>query len=109
MLDVKFEETEGALVVTPGAKRLDALVAADFRTLVGDRAARANIVVVALGEVLFVDSSGLAALISVLKRLAPGGQVRLAQASKAVRTLLSITHLEQVFPVYDSVSDAVRG
>lgn len=109
MLDVKFEETGGALVVTPGVKRLDALVAADFRTLVGERAAKASIVVVALGDVLFVDSSGLAALISVLKRVPPGGQVRLAQASSAVRSLLNITHLEKVFPVYDSVSAAVRG
>lgn len=109
MLDVKFEETGGALVVTPGVKRLDALVAADFRTLVGERAAKANVVVVALADVLFVDSSGLAALISVLKRVPPGGQVRLAQASSAVRSLLNITHLEKVFPVFDSVAAAVRG
>jgi anti-sigma B factor antagonist len=109
MVPVKFEENGGVLVVTPGVRRLDALVASDFRTAVGERASRAQVVVMALKDVGFIDSSGLAALISVLKRLQPGGQVRLAEPGSAIRSLLAATRLEKVFPVYDTVAAAVAG
>jgi hypothetical protein len=61
VLDLKFEETEGALVVTPGIKRLDALVAAEFRTQVG-------------GEAQLAEGSHAASLTPVLQPLELQGQ-----------------------------------
>jgi anti-sigma B factor antagonist len=108
-MDVRFEQTGGVLVVHPGTPRLDAQAAPDFRARVLDRVAGASVVVVALGGVVFMDSSGLAALISVLKRVPPGGQVRLAEPAASVRALLKLTRLDKVFPLFDSLAAALAG
>jgi hypothetical protein len=39
--------------------------------------------------------------VAALKRMAPGGELRLAGASPPVRALLAATHLDVVFPVFD--------
>jgi anti-sigma B factor antagonist len=108
-MDVLFEQRGGALVITPRIKRLDAQAAAGFRDAVGERVKGAQLVVVSLTDVTFIDSSGLAALISVLKRVPPGGQLRLAHANSAVRSLLTLTRLGKVFPDYDTVEQALVG
>ncbi len=101
MLHVRFEERDGVLFVTPLAPRLDAAVAPEFRNVVGEMARGRSLVVVSLAQVTAVDASGLGALVSVLKRLAPGGELRLAGASPAVRSLLSETRLDELFPAFE--------
>ncbi len=108
-MDIRFEEQGGTLVATPLFKRLDAQAAAEFRRVLGERVGGARLVVVSLAQVVFIDSSGLAALISVLKRVPAGGQLRLAHANSAVRSLLSLTRLEKVFPSFDTVEQALAG
>ncbi|HYO74407.1 MAG TPA: STAS domain-containing protein [Archangium sp.] len=108
-MDVQFEQLGGALVVTPHFKRLDAQAAAAFRTAVGERVSGARLVVLSLAQVSFIDSSGLAALISVLKRLPAGGQLRLAHPNSSVLSLLTLTRLDKVLPSYDTVDKALAG
>ncbi len=107
MLHVRFEETGDALVVTPLVVRLDAEHALDFRKVVGDMARGRSLVVISLSHVASIDASGLAALVSVLKRLAPGGEVRLVQPSPAVRAYLARTRLEELFPAFDDAASAL--
>ncbi len=108
-MPARVEERGGALLVTPEGARLDAAAATAFRAEVGDRAQGRAVVVLDLSAVTFVDSSGLAALISVLKRLAPGGALRLAAPGEAVRSLLKITRLEKIFPAFPDVEKALQG
>jgi anti-sigma B factor antagonist len=108
-MDIHFEETPEALVVTPRIKRLDALVAVEFRSVVIPRAEKARMVVLSCADITFMDSSGLAALISVLKRLPAGGQLRLAAPSASVRSMLALTRMDKVFSIHDSVAEALRG
>lgn len=108
MLHVRFAETHGALIVTPLVPRLDAATAPDFRATVGAAAAGRRIVVVSLSHVHGVDASGLAALVSVLQRMAPGGELRIAHASPRVRALLASTRLDEVFPSFDDASSALH-
>jgi anti-sigma B factor antagonist len=108
-MDIQFEEISGALVVTPRIKRLDALVAVEFRSTVLPRVENARLVVLSCTDITFMDSSGLAALISVLKRLPAGGQLRLAGPGASVRSMLALTRMDKVFPIHDSVAAALRG
>lgn len=108
-MDVEFKQANGVLVVTPRINRLDAQAAAAFRGAVGERLQGARLVVVSLAHITFIDSSGLAALISVLKRVPAGGQLRLAQPNSAVRSLLALTRLEKVLPSFDTVELALAG
>ena len=67
-------------------------------------------VVVDLTGVSFIDSMGLGALVSGLKRArAHDGDLRLAGATDHVAKVLSITRLDQAFIVADTVAEAAAG
>jgi anti-sigma B factor antagonist len=104
MLHVRFEEKDGALVVTPLVRRIDAEVAPGLRDVVAPAAETRRVVIVSLRHVHAVDASGLAALVAVLRRMPPGGELRLAEVPPRVRALLSLTRLDEVFPLDDAPS-----
>lgn len=61
-----------------------------------------------LGEVGYVDSSGLGEMVACLKRTAEaGGDLKLANRRKRVSDLFVLTRLETVFDSYPTVDDAV--
>ncbi len=108
MLEARFEEARGTLVVIPLVRALDAEAAPELRRAVAPRARGHSRVVISLEQVSAIDCSGLASLVSVLKAMPPGGEVRLAAASRSVRALLSATHLDELFPVFDDAAAALR-
>lgn len=64
-------------------------------------------VVVDLGKVKWINSSGLGALMASLTTLRnAGGDLKLAQVGKKIESLLLITKLISVFEIYDSVDRA---
>ena len=67
-------------------------------------------VVVDLAETSFIDSSGLGALIGVLKRArSEGGDLRIAAPSEQVRMVLGLTNLDRVLRPHESLDEATRG
>ncbi len=65
-------------------------------------------VVLDLREVEFMNSSGLAMLINSLTTTkSSGGDLRLANASEKILTLIKVTKLSSVFQTFESVEDAV--
>lgn len=66
-------------------------------------------VVIDLAEVTFMNSSGLGMLISCLTTVKnAGGELKLANATEKIQSLLVITKLVQIFENYDSVDKAVE-
>jgi len=66
-----------------------------------------NQVIVDLHQVPFIDSSGLAALVSGLKTL--GGEasnLKLAAPQSQARLLFELTMFDRVFEIHDTVEDA---
>ncbi len=109
MLQLRFQQRNGSLVVTPLAARLDAECALELRTQLADQARGRRRVVLSLEHVTSMDGSGLAALISVLKAMDDGAELRLANASPAVQALLARTLLDALFPHYADTAAAVGG
>ena len=67
-------------------------------------------VVLDLTEVSFLDSSGLSVLVMAMKRLrAGGGTLRLAGCQSQVQTILELTALSRVFPLYPTAAAALAG
>jgi len=98
-----------ALVTCRG--RLNMATAAEFRAYVNavldDGRSR---VVVDLADTVFIDSSGLGALIGVLKRArSVGGDLRITAPSEQVRMVLGLTNLDRILRPHDSLSEATRG
>ena len=64
-------------------------------------------VVIDLGDVAFVDSSGLSVLVTALKTArAAGGDVVLSRITPAVRSILELTRLHRVLEVFDDAEAA---
>lgn len=116
-----------ATVIRPGTERLDLEVAPEFRSAVLQLIkSGSRYLVVDLGGVGFIDSSGLTTLVSALKQLKtakdrrrvgrPGssrrpaarGDVKLANVQPPVASLLEIIRLDRVFASYPSVEAAVE-
>ena len=78
----------------------------NFRNLVEEGVTQ---VIVDLNEVPFIDSSGLAALVSGLKTL--GGEasnLKLAAPQSQARLLFELTMFDRVFEIHDTVDDAIQ-
>nr|WP_296072202.1 STAS domain-containing protein [uncultured Actinoplanes sp.] len=72
------------------------------------RRGRPRLVLDAAG-VTFCDSSGLSLLVDLHRRTTgQGGWLRLAGAPPLLRTMLRVTHLDQLFPLYDTVPEALE-
>lgn len=70
--------------------------------------ATTNRLVIEMSEVPFIDSAGLAVLVSVLKRVRKaGGSVSLCGVQPQAHTVFTLTMLDQVFPIFASVEEAL--
>jgi anti-sigma B factor antagonist len=65
-------------------------------------------IVVNFSRVTYVDSSGLATLVEILKNMRSyGGKMRLANMSPKIKSLFEITKLEKLFDIAASEEEAI--
>lgn len=106
MLDVQIREQDGATFCRPVGE-LDTLTVATFRQSLAEVVTGAP-VVIDLSEVSFVDSAGLGALISGVRRSRElGGAIVVACAQPSVERLLSTTGLDRIVPVVANDEHAI--
>lgn len=104
MIDVKRQGAMLVLQVTDS--RIDAAVAIQFKEAMRVASeAPGNPVVLDLGSVTFLDSSGLGALVAVLKFLGPDRALELATLQPAVAKVLRLTRMDTVFAIHDRVPE----
>jgi anti-sigma B factor antagonist len=90
-------------------EELDAGNAAEFKREVGPVLEAAPKVVLDLSPLRFVDSSGLGAFISCLRKLnAKGGDVKLCAMSKQVRAVFELVRMHRIFDIYGTKEEAAR-
>ena len=67
-------------------------------------------IVIEMTKVVYVDSSGLATLVGILKNMRSyGGKMRLAGMSPKVKSLFEITKLDKLFEIMASEDEAIAG
>ncbi|MDJ0629252.1 MAG: STAS domain-containing protein [Rhodobacter sp.] len=97
-----------AMVITVGEPRIDAAVAIQFkdrlRELTGNGPDR---VVLDLGQVGFLDSSGLGAVVAALKQLGPGRTLELAALTPTVEKVFRLTRMDTVFTIHPDADHAI--
>lgn len=90
-----------ALRVTVAEERIDAAVAIQFKDRMRELAAGAGSrVILDLGQVGFVDSSGLGAIVAVMKALAPARRLELAALTPTVAKVFRLTRMDGVFVIH---------
>ncbi len=106
-----IEPRPNQVAVVRLAGNLDLVAASDIRKELAQAVAAGHSrLVLDLSGVAFIDSTGLSSLISGLKnaRLA-GGDLRIAQPSAQVKTILELTMLTRVLRPYATVEEALIG
>ena len=91
-------------VITVNAARIDASVAIKFKDAM--RAATdegADHIVLDLGKVDFVDSSGLGAIVASMKQMGPNRKLDLAALTPDVAKVFRLTRMDKVFDIHDDI------
>jgi anti-sigma B factor antagonist len=108
MIDIEVKEIGTVTVVAPRGD-VDMAVAEDVRRRLADIVDRGRArLVLDLGAVVYIDSSGLGALVAAMKRArAAGGDIKVCALENDVRALFEITRLDTVLAVHATRQDAV--
>ena len=86
-----------------GADKVEA-----FKNAVGRHLAAGPVsIVLDLSKVEFIDSSGLGAILSILKRMPKGCELILCGTTDPVTSMFKLTRLDRVFTMKKTVDEAV--
>jgi anti-sigma B factor antagonist len=108
-MQLTIEKIGGVAVVGIPIQELDAGNAAEFKRDMASLVEGYTDLVLDLSRLRFVDSSGLGAFISCLRKLnAKGGDLKLAGMSEGVRAVFELVRMHRVFDIHATKEEAVR-
>ena len=104
-MDVSVEDQGERRVARVREPRIDAASSIQFKDAMRAAAEGASgPVVLDLGEVDFIDSSGLGAIVSTMKMLAPAKRLELANLRPNVAKVFALTRMDRVFVIHDALA-----
>ncbi len=107
-MNISEEPHGNILVLRVGETRLDAAKAPALRNeLLRHIDAGHSQIVLDLSGTEFMDSSGLGALVSAVKRLGSRGTLAIAGAQGAVTRLFALTRMDRVFALHPNTEAAI--
>jgi anti-sigma B factor antagonist len=96
-------------IATLEETRLDAALSVRFKEGMREVAeSDADNVVLDLGQVMFMDSSGLGAVVAVMKMMGREKTFRIAGLSPAVDKVFKLTRMDSVFKILASADEALN-
>lgn len=108
-MDLTADLRGETLVIYANHDRIDAASAIQFKDRMRELTqTHSQRVVLDLSRVAFVDSSGLGAVVAVLKALAPDRKLELAGLTPTVQKVFRLTRMEQVFTIHDQLPQNLR-
>jgi len=107
-MEQETAKTSGVKVLNVSGPRLDAVNAPAFREITGAVIDSGhNRIILNLAEVLFIDSSGIGALVGLLKRTGLFGDVVLTQLTPNVQKAFKLTRMDRIFSIFPDTAAAV--
>ncbi|MCD6450720.1 MAG: STAS domain-containing protein [Thermotogaceae bacterium] len=103
-------EEEGIVIIVPDGE-LDVTNSTQFKEKVLNEyiSSGKSRIIFDMSNVGYMDSSGLGAIISILKNARMnGGGVVVANLEDSIKRLFSITSLDKIVPIYSSVNEALE-
>lgn len=108
-MKLNVSRKDGILIVTPQVKRIDANIATDFKSKLIDFLENGDkVIVINLTEVDFIDSSGLGAMVLILRKIGTDGRIKLCKLKESVRSIFELTRLDEVFEIHKSEEGALE-
>lgn len=108
---INLQKIDDVLVVSmEGSNKLNASTAQQFKAEILELINEPGLkIVVSLGEVNYIDSSGFGALLSVLRNTKNNkSQLKLCNVSDQVMELVKLLQLQTVFDIRDSVDECLK-
>lgn len=107
-MDIDVTQSSGVAVVAPHGDLDMATVDEVKRTLAGLIDGGQSRVIMDLGEVGYIDSSGMGAMVAAMKRArAAGGDVRLCALQDDVRGIFELTRLVRAMSIHPTRQEAL--
>lgn len=96
-----------ALVATVVDKRIDASVSVQFKERMKALTEGSDRVILDLGNVEFLDSSGLGAVVAVMKLMGQERKLELADLQPVVEKVFKLTRMDTVFRIHPDMNAAL--
>lgn len=107
-MHLEREKTGDIEVITVQAEHLDASVAEEFKLLMQPILDASPRIVIDMSALQFVDSAGLGAILSCLRRLtAANGDLKLCGLTKPVRSVFEISRMHRIFDILPTRAEAI--
>jgi anti-sigma B factor antagonist len=108
-MDLRAETLAQALVIHVMEDRIDAAGAIQFKEKMRELVAGSTpVVILDLSQVAFLDSSGLGAVVSVLKMMGPDRKMQLSGLTPTVEKVFRLTRMDTIFTIHRTLPDQVR-
>ena len=106
---MKIESAGDVLVITFMSYHLDASNSKEYKKNIGGHIEGHQKVLLDLGQLSFIDSVGLSAIISILRILKEkGGDLKLCSVSKPIQTVFEIIRLHRLIDILNSREEAIQ-
>ena len=103
------EKKANSMVMHVKSRKIDASSAVDFKNFVNSVVdAGGRDIILDLREVEFIDSSGLGAIVCILKHVGQEGSLVISGATQAVERMFKMTRMDRVFRLYPNVDAALN-
>lgn len=108
IMRLQEEKVGSILVLKPFEKRLDASVSEDFKAKLAEFIGDGNkLIILDLSNVTFVDSSGLGAIVSTLKKIGGDGDLAICGLQETVLSLFKLTRMDRIFRLFPNSKEAL--
>jgi anti-sigma B factor antagonist len=108
-MELQAEVLAQALVIHVMDNRIDAAGAIQFKEKMRELVAGATpVVILDLSRVAFLDSSGLGAVVSVLKMMGPDRKLQLSGLTQTVEKVFRLTRMDTIFTIHRTLPEEVR-
>lgn len=108
-MEIRIVQREPVVVAELRGEVLDARNTKEFRSAIDPILESCDNLILDLGQVTFVDSSGLGALLACLRRLTDrGAELKLCGLTRPVRTLFELVRIHRIFEIYNTREEALQ-
>lgn len=101
-----MEELTTSVILRPEFTHLDTLNAHEFQERYGPAAANMRIILIDMSLVQYVDSSGLGAMLTMVREtLSRGGRIAICAAQPSVSVLFRMVKLSKLLPIFETLDE----
>ena len=109
-MEINSKINNDSLVIKPNVQRIDSSISTEFKSKVFDLLDKQyKFILLDISEIDFIDSSGLGALISILKSVtSQNATLAICGAQSKIINLFKLTRMDKVFTLFENVEEAEK-